>query len=79
MVAESVDINCFSSGDKLDGGLVELDTVSAETGWWMFESKEPEAKVLSNAPWVPSQVRQLLTLLDPKGSSSENALLMVEE
>lgn len=39
MVAGSVGINCTSSGDELDGGLVELDTVSAETGWWMFESK----------------------------------------
>ncbi|CAF9922508.1 MAG: hypothetical protein ALECFALPRED_002108 [Alectoria fallacina] len=39
MVAGSVGINCTSSGDELDGGLVELDTVSAETGWWMFEIK----------------------------------------
>ena len=39
MVAGSVGINCTSSGDELDGGLVELDTVSAETGWWMFESR----------------------------------------
>ncbi|CAD6583574.1 MAG: hypothetical protein ASARMPREDX12_001306 [Alectoria sarmentosa] len=39
MVAGSVGINCTSSGDELDEGLVELDTVRAETGWWMFESK----------------------------------------
>lgn len=39
MVAGSVGINCTSSGDELEGGLVGLDTVSAETGWWMFESK----------------------------------------
>ena len=40
MVAGSVGINCTSSGDELDEGLVELDTVSAETGWWMFESQD---------------------------------------
>ena len=40
MVAGSVGINCTSSGDEMDGGLVDLDTVSAETGWWMFESKD---------------------------------------
>lgn len=44
MVAGSVGINCTSSGDEMDGGLVELDTVSAETGWWMFESKDPDAQ-----------------------------------
>ena len=43
MVAGSVGINCTSSGDEMDGGLAELDTVSAETGWWMFESKNPDA------------------------------------
>ena len=43
MVAGSVGINCTSSGDEMDGGLVELDTVRAETGWWMFESKKPDA------------------------------------
>lgn len=52
MVAGSVGINCSSSGDELDGGLVELDTVSAETGWWMFESGDSEAKVSNNAPWL---------------------------
>ena len=44
MVAGSVGINCTSSGDEMDGGLVELDTVRAETGWWMFESKDPDAQ-----------------------------------
>ncbi len=39
MVAGSVGINCTSSGDKLGDGIVGLDTVSAETGWWMFERK----------------------------------------
>ncbi|KAM0798439.1 hypothetical protein BDR22DRAFT_373388 [Usnea florida] len=39
MVAGSVGINCSSSGDEVDGGLAGLDTVSADTGWWMFESK----------------------------------------
>ena len=43
MVAGSVGMNCSSSGDKVDGGLVGLDTVSAETGWWIFESKDPDA------------------------------------
>ena len=39
MVAGSVGINCTSSGDELADGKVGLDTVSAETGWWMFERK----------------------------------------
>ena len=39
MVAGSVGINCTSSGDELAGGRVGLDTMSAETGWWMFERK----------------------------------------
>ena len=47
MVAGSVGINCTSSGDEMDGGLVELDTVSAETGWWMFESKDADASSTS--------------------------------
>lgn len=55
MVAGSVGINCSSSGDELDGGLVELDTVSAETGWWMFESKDPEPKVSNNPRRLPTK------------------------
>ena len=47
MVAGSVGINCTSSGDEMDGGLVELDTVSAETGWWMFESKDADASTVA--------------------------------
>lgn len=39
MVAGSVGINCTSSGDELADGIVGLDTMSAETGWWMFERK----------------------------------------
>ena len=39
MVAGSVGINCTSRGDELDEGSVELDTVSAGTGWWIFESQ----------------------------------------
>ena len=39
MVAGSVGINCTSSGDELADGIVGLDTISAETGWWMFERK----------------------------------------
>ena len=39
MVAGSVGINCTSSGSKIGEGEEDLDTVSAETGWWMFERK----------------------------------------
>ena len=39
MVAGSVGINCTSGGDELANGVVGLDTISAETGWWMFERK----------------------------------------
>ena len=39
MVAGSVGINCTSGGDELADGIVGLDTISAETGWWMFERK----------------------------------------
>ena len=39
MVAGSVGINCTSSGDELADDIVGLDTISAETGWWMFERK----------------------------------------
>ena len=44
MVAGSVGINCTSSGDEMDGGRVGLDKVRAETGWWIFESKAPDAQ-----------------------------------
>ena len=43
MVAGSVGINCTSSGGELDEGSVELDTVSARTGWWMFEGQDTSA------------------------------------
>ena len=39
MVAGSVGINFTSSRDELANGVVGLDTVSAETGWSMFERK----------------------------------------
>ena len=39
MVAGSVGINCTSGGDELADGIVGLDTINAETGWWMFERK----------------------------------------
>ncbi|KAM0800503.1 hypothetical protein BDR22DRAFT_898512 [Usnea florida] len=39
MVAGSVGINCTSGGEELADGIVGLDTISAETGWWMFERK----------------------------------------
>lgn len=40
MVAGSVGFNCTRSGDELKEELVESDTVSAKTGWWIFESKQ---------------------------------------
>ena len=43
MVAGSVGINCTSSGDEMDGAVVGLNTMSAETGWWIFESTPPDA------------------------------------
>ena len=39
MVAGSVGINCTGGGDGLADGVVGLDTVCAETGWWVFERK----------------------------------------
>ena len=39
MVAGSVGINCTSSGGKIGEGEEDLDTVSAKTGWWIFERK----------------------------------------
>ena len=43
MIAGSIGINCTSSGYELDEGSVELDTVSAGTGWWVFESEDISA------------------------------------
>ena len=43
MVAGSVGISCTSRRDELDEGSVELDTVSAGTGWWIFESQDTSA------------------------------------
>lgn len=43
MVAGSVGMNCSSSsGEELAGGKKGLDTVAAQTGWWMFETKKEE-------------------------------------
>jgi len=39
MVAGSVGVNCTSSENELAGGLVELDTISMESGWWILERK----------------------------------------
>ncbi len=39
MVAGSVGVNCASSENELAGGLVELGTLSIESGWWIFERK----------------------------------------
>ena len=38
MIAGSVGISCTSSGDEVSDGLVGLDTVNAEAGWWIFET-----------------------------------------
>ena len=40
MIAGSVGINCTRSGDETSGGCVGLDTVNAETGWWIFETTD---------------------------------------
>ncbi len=58
MVAGSVGINCTSSGDELEEGLVDLDTVSAETGWWMFESQDSNAEVSDEATYLPPNFHQ---------------------
>lgn len=39
MVAGSVGMKCSSSGEELAEGKKGLDTVAAQTGWWMFETK----------------------------------------
>lgn len=44
MVAGSVGMNCSSSGVELAGGKKGLDTVAAQTGWWMFETKEKKVE-----------------------------------
>ncbi len=43
MIAGSVGISCTSSGEELAEGLVGLDTMNSETGWWMFEKTSPRA------------------------------------
>lgn len=40
MVAGSVGISCSSSGLEDDQGMVVLDTMQPETGWWVYEKKE---------------------------------------
>lgn len=37
VVAGSVGIICTSSGDAMANGQLGLDTIQAESGWWMFE------------------------------------------
>ena len=39
MVAGSVGMQCSSSGEELAGGKRGFDTLAAQTGWWMFETK----------------------------------------
>ena len=39
MVAGSVGLCCTSSGREVDGDPKGLDTISMETGWWIFEKK----------------------------------------
>ena len=43
MIAGSVGINCSSTGTKLADGTVGLDSMSPETGWWIFEKVTPRA------------------------------------
>ena len=43
MIAGSVGISCTSSEEELAEDLVGLDTMSAETGWWMFEKTNADA------------------------------------
>lgn len=56
LIAGSVGINCTSSGEEVGGnGVVGLDTVNAETGWWIFEKKaesrpDPESAGQSPEP-----------------------------
>lgn len=38
MIAGSVAISCTGGGDEVRDGLVGLDTVNAETGWWIFKT-----------------------------------------
>lgn len=42
MVAGSVGMNGSSSGEELAEGKNGFDTVAAQTGWWMFETKSKE-------------------------------------
>lgn len=44
MVAGSVGIHCSSSGEELAGGKKGFDTLAAQTGWWIFESKSAAKK-----------------------------------
>lgn len=43
MIAGSVGINCTSSGKEVSEDATGLDTMSPETGWWMFEKVSPRA------------------------------------
>ena len=44
MIAGSVGINCSSSGTELADGTVGLDSMSPETGWWIFEKVPPRGR-----------------------------------
>lgn len=43
MIAGSVGIACTSSGEELAEDVVGFDTMSAETGWWIFEKTKAHA------------------------------------
>ncbi|MCJ1250375.1 hypothetical protein MMC30_007601 [Trapelia coarctata] len=55
MIAGSVAINCTSSGEEVGNGAVGLDTMTPETGWWMFQKVSqpavgPQKVGLGNLP-----------------------------
>lgn len=50
MVAGSVGIYCSSSGEELAGGKRGFDTVAAQTGWWIFETKSAAKEAGSGKP-----------------------------
>lgn len=50
MVAGSVGMKCSSSGEELAEGKKGLDTVAAQTGWWMFETKITKSAAAKKIP-----------------------------
>jgi hypothetical protein len=37
MIAGSVGLSCSTSGDEDEEGVIDLDTMQPETGWWIYE------------------------------------------